>query len=164
MEKTLQNLKDAFAGESQTNRRYLAFAARAEEEGYPRVARLFRALAAAETVHAMNFLNALQVVKSTPENLQEALAGEMAAFEERYPVMGATARQEGHRQAEQSFTWAQGAEKSHGRLLEKAWKDPKAGLIADLFVCNLCGYVVEGAPPDTCPVCQATQPHFRRVD
>ena len=106
MEKSIQNLKEAFAGESQANRRYLAFADKADQEGYPQVARLFRAAAAAETVHAHNHLKALKAIGATAANLKEAIAGETSEFREMYPGMIAAAQAEGHREALRSFEFA----------------------------------------------------------
>jgi rubrerythrin len=99
MSKTEELLRTAFAGESQTNRRYLAFAARADQEGYPQVARLFRGAAASETVHAHNYLTALKGVRSTKENLQEAISVETAAYKKRYPEMIKVAKEEGNEEA-----------------------------------------------------------------
>ena len=127
-------------------------------------AHLFRALAAAETVHAMNHLRALQAVKSTAENPKEALAGEIAAFAERYPAMVAAARREGHREAARSFDFARGAEESHARLIQSAVEALEGMAPAELYVCRVCGYVVAGDPPDPRPVCQAGKEFFQKVD
>ncbi len=164
MEETNKNLKEAFAGESQTNRRYLAFAAKAEQEGYHQVARLFRGIAEAETIHAANYLQAMKTVKSTQENLKEALASENAAFQERYPKMVATARSEGHQEAERSFTYACGAEKSHAQLFKKVLETLEEMPQVDLYICIICGYTLEGDPPDICPVCKASKKFFKEID
>ena len=103
MDKSVANLKEAFAGESQANRTYLAFAEKADREGYPQVARLFRAAAEAETIHALNHLRALKAIQTTAENLKSALAGEVAEFEQMYPRMIAAAQAEGHKEAERTF-------------------------------------------------------------
>src|SRR3989304_5323258 len=113
MDKTTKDLWDAFAGESQANRKYLAFAAKAEQEGYPQVARLFRAAAEAETIHAHNHLRALKGIRSTKENLQEAITGEIHEFKEMYPGMIAAAKDAGHKEAERTFTFANEVEKVH---------------------------------------------------
>ncbi len=164
LEETSKNLKEALAGESQTNRRYLAFAAQAEQEGYHQAARLFRALAEAETVHAMNYLQTMQAIKSTRENLKEALASETAAFQERYPKMIATAKSEGQKEAERNFAYACGAENSHAQLFKKALANLEEMLPVDLYICTICGYAQEGAPPEFCPVCKASKESFTRVD
>src|SRR5512144_257893 len=118
--KSTQDLKDAFAGESQANRKYLAFAKQAEKDGYPQVARLFRAAAEAETVHAHNHLKALKAINSTADNLKEAIAGETAEFREMYPGMIAVAQAEGHKEALRSFEFANAVEKVHAQLFQKA--------------------------------------------
>jgi rubrerythrin len=164
MEETNKNLKEALAGESQTNRRYLAFAAKAAQEGYHQAARLFRGLAEAETVHAMNYLQTMRAVKSTRENLQEALASETAAFQERYPKMIATAKSEGQKEAERDFTYACGAENSHAQLFKKALDSLEDMPPVDLYICGVCGYAVEGAPPELCPVCKASKEFFKMVE
>jgi rubrerythrin len=164
MEETSKNLQEALAGESQTNRRYLAFAAKAEQEGYHQAARLFRGLAEAETVHAMNYLQTMRAVKSTRENLKEALASETAAFQERYPKMIATAKSEGQKEAERNFTYACGAENSHAQLFKKALDSLEDMPPVDLYICAVCGYALEGAPPEICPVCKASKEFFKMVE
>ena len=164
MEKSVANLKEAFAGESQANRTYLAFAEKADREGYPQVARLFRAAAEAETVHALNHLKALKEVHSTAENLRAAKAGEVAEFERMYPGMIAAAQAEGHKEAERTFNFANEVEKVHARLFQKALETMEARELVDIFVCPVCGYTVEGEAPDTCPVCKALKKFFRRID
>jgi rubrerythrin len=119
MDKTTKDLMEAFAGESQANRKYLAFAARADQEGYPQVARLFRAAAEAETIHAHNHLRALKGVKSTKENLQEAVDGEAHEFKEMYPGMIAAAKAAGNKEAERSFNFATKWKKSITRCTKK---------------------------------------------
>jgi rubrerythrin len=164
MSKTEQNLQEAFAGESQANRKYLAFAKKAEEEGFPQVARLFRAAAEAETVHAHNHLQALKAVKTTRENLQEALSGETHEFTEMYPQMIADAEAEGDAGALRSFTWANTVEKTHAALYQKLLD----GLDGDLgdypyWVCPVCGHTAENEPPERCPVCNAKGSRFLKV-
>ncbi|MEW6386736.1 MAG: rubrerythrin family protein [Thermodesulfobacteriota bacterium] len=164
MDKTDQNLAEAFAGESQANRRYLAFAEKADKEGYPQVARLFRAAAEAETIHAHNHLRALKAIRSTAENLKEAIAGETSEFREMYPGMITTAQAEGHKDAERTFSYANEVEKVHAQLFEKALKTMAEKKLVDIYVCPTCGYTVEGEPPDNCPVCNAKKQFFRRID
>ncbi|MBI4643843.1 MAG: rubrerythrin family protein [Deltaproteobacteria bacterium] len=164
MEKTVDNLKEAFAGESQANRRYLAFAAKAEQEGYAQIARLFRAAAAAETVHAHNHLKVLKGVRSTAENLQEAIDGETSEFREMYPRMITAAQAEGNKEAERTFTFANEVEKTHAALFQKALKNMADKTTVDYYVCSICGHTVAGEPPDTCPVCKAVKKFFNRVD
>lgn len=165
MDRTIKDLMDAFAGESQANRKYLAFAAKADQEGYPRVARLFRAAAEAETVHAHNHLRALKGVKSTAENLKEAIGGEFFEFKEMYPGMIAAAKEGGHKDAERSFVFANEVEKVHHALYEKALKSLEEKLAAvDMYICPVCGYTAEEHPPETCPVCGAKAKVFKKID
>jgi rubrerythrin len=165
MDKTTKDLMEAFAGESQANRKYLAFAAKAEAEGYPYVARLFRAAAEAETIHAHAHLRALKGVKSTKENLEAAISGEFHEFKEMYPGMIAAAKDAGHKEAERSFNFANEVEKVHHALYEKALKSLEEKLKAvDMYICPVCGYTVENEPPDNCPVCGAKGKTFRKID
>lgn len=167
MDKTTKDLMDAFAGESQANRKYLAFAAKADQEGYPRVARLFRAAAEAETIHAHNHLRALKGIKSTKENLQEAVGGETHEFKEMYPGMIAAAQAAGNKEAERTFNFANEVEKVHAQLYQKALDTldtPEAKKLVDIYVCPVCGYTVEEAPPDNCPVCNAKGKTFKKID
>ena len=164
MEKTVENLQEAFAGESQANRRYLAFAEKAEREGYAQIARLFRAAAAAETVHAHNHLKVLKGVKSTTENLQEAVAGETSEFREMYPRMIAAAQAEGNKDAERTFNFANEVEKIHAALFQKALKNLEDKAMTDIYVCSVCGYTVEGEAPENCPVCKAVKKMFKKID
>jgi len=164
MDKSVENLKEAFAGESQANRRYLAFAQKAEQEGYAQIARLFRAAAAAETVHAHNHLKVLKGVRSTADNLQEAIDGETSEFREMYPRMIAAAQAEGNKEAERTFTFANEVEKVHAQLFQKALKNLGDKKMVDIYVCSLCGHTVEGEPPDVCPVCKAVKKFFNRVE
>jgi rubrerythrin len=164
MGKTVEDLQEAFAGESQANRRYLAFAKKAEEEGYAQIARLFRAAAAAETVHAHNHLKVLKGVKSTAENLQEAIDGETGEFREMYPRMIANAQAEGNKEAERTFNFANEVEKTHAALFQKALKNLADKTMVEMYVCSICGHTVEGEPPEKCPVCNALKKFFNRVD
>lgn len=164
MSQTEQNLKEAFAGESQANRKYLAFAKKADKEGYPQAAKLFRAAAEAETVHAHAHLRVLKGVGSTAENLKEAIAGETHEFKSMYPGMIATAQSEGNKAAERSFDYANQVEKIHADLYQKALENLENLDDVDIHVCSVCGYTVEGEPPDTCPVCNAKGKAFFKVD
>ena len=164
MEKSIQNLKAAFAGESQANRKYLAFAEKAEKDGYPQVARLFRAAAEAETVHAHNHLRALKAINATADNLKEAIAGETAEFREMYPGMIAAAQAEGHKEALRSFEFANEVEKTHAQLFQKALANLEKKELVEVYVCTICGHTVEGEPPDQCPVCKALKKFFKKID
>jgi rubrerythrin len=166
MSSTEENLKTAFAGESQANRKYLAFAKKAEEEGFPNIAKLFRAIAEAETVHAHNYLRILKMIKSTKENLQAALNGEIYEFTEMYPDFVKIATQEGVQAAIVSFGYANQVEKIHGKLYEKALDTVGQGKDIEekeFFVCQVCGYTTEGEAPDTCPICGAPKEKFKKI-
>jgi len=164
MDKTTKDLMEAFAGESQANRKYLAFAAKADQEGYPQVARLFRAAAEAETIHAHNHLRALKGIKSTKENLQEAVGGEFHEFTEMYPAMITDAKNAGHKEADRTFTFANEVEKIHHDLFEKALKTMEEKKLVDIYVCPVCGYTVEDHPPEKCPVCNTKGEKFKKID
>jgi rubrerythrin len=164
MNATEKNLLEAFAGESQANRRYLAFAKKADKEGYPQVARLFRAAAEAETVHAHAHLRALGHVKTTAENLKEAVAGETHEFKEMYPDMIAAAKEEKNKAAERSFAFANEVEKVHAGLYQKALDNLDSLEETDYHVCSVCGYTCEKEPPEKCPVCGAKSSAFFKVD
>ena len=156
MNKTDKNLKDAFAGESQANRRYLAFAQKAEEEGFTQAAKLFKAAAEAETVHALNHLRVTGEVKSTLENLTTAFGGETFEFMKMYPEFLATAKQEENKQAAWSFDMANKVEQVHAKLYQKAidaLKSKKEMAKVDYYVCSVCGNTVEGEAPEKCPIC-----------
>ena len=167
MAKTRDNLNDAFAGESQANRRYLFFADKADEEGCPMIARLFRAAAEAETVHARNHLRVMEGVRSTKDNLKAAISGEQYEFTQMYPGFIEQAKAEGNTDAEASFSQANKVEKIHYTLYEKALRSLDGGEpLKDepYFVCQQCGYTVGGQAPEKCPVCGAPRKTFRRVE
>ena len=164
MSKSEQNLKDAFAGESQANRKYLAFAKQADKEGYPQAAKLFRAAAAAETVHAHAHLKALGGINSTAENLKEAVSGETFEFKQMYPEMIAAAKEEGNQSALRSFNYANDVEKIHAGLYQNAIDNLDALAEVDYYVCSVCGYTCESEAPDTCPVCNSKGKAFFKAD
>lgn len=162
---TEQNLQDAFAGESQANRRYLAFTKQAEQEGYSQIAKLFRAVAEAETIHAHSHLKHLGAIKSTADNLKEAISGETYEFREMYPPMIETAEAEGNKGAVRSFTYANEVEKIHAALYQKALDNlDQAQQDMDYYVCPVCGYTCENEPPESCPVCKAKAKAFFKVE
>jgi rubrerythrin len=166
MSKSVDNLKTAFAGESQANRRYLAFAKKADEAGFPQIAKLFRAAAAAETVHALNHLRAMDGVKDTRENLEVAIAGENYEVVSMYPTMLAEAETEGDKRAVRSFNYALQTEKIHETLYRKAaelfgkGKDMPA---TEYYVCPICGYTHEGPMEGRCPVCNTPGEKFEKI-
>lgn len=163
---TMDNLQDAFAGESQANRKYLAFAKKAEADGYPQVARLFRAVADAETVHAHAHLRVMGGIQDTADNLEVAIKGEGFEFQEMYPDYLAKAEEEGNRRAVFSFKNALAVEEIHYSLYQGALEAVKAGsdLPADkIFVCEVCGNTVYGQPPEKCPICGVAHTRFFEV-
>jgi len=165
MSKVDEFLQAAFAGESQANRKYLAFAAKADSEGYPQAARLFRAAAEAETVHAHNHLRTLKGIGSTAQNLEAAIAGETFEFKQMYPEMIAAAQAEGNKEAERTFKYANEVEKVHASLYQKLLDS--LGVSQEsypYYVCPTCGYTAEGNPPDVCPVCSVKAKMFKRID
>lgn len=165
MSNTEQYLKEAFAGESQANRKYLAFAAAADKEGYPQAARLFRAAAEAETVHAHNHLRVLKGIGTTKENLTQAVAGETHEFRSMYPEMIEAAKAEGNTDAERSFNFANEVEKVHARLYQKLLDNlDTARESYSYYVCPVCGYTAEGIPPDNCPVCGTKGKMFKEIN
>ncbi|MGB9299528.1 MAG: rubrerythrin family protein [Anaerolineae bacterium] len=163
--KTLENLKEAFAGESQANRKYLAFAKQADADGYPQVAKLFRAAAEAETIHAHAHLRAMEGVGSTKDNLLAAVGGETYEFESMYPGMIADAKKEGFKKAERSFDNANDVEQIHAKLYQKALDTlGQTVAVVDYYVCPVCGNTVEGKPTDPCPICGTPANRFFKVD
>jgi len=164
MSKTENDLMDAFAGESQANRKYLAFAKKAEAEGFKQVAKLFRAAAEAETVHAHNHLRELGGIKSTKENLESAIIGETHEFKSMYPQMIKDAQAEAVKGAERSFTYANEVEKIHADLYKKAIDNLGKNAETDYYVCSICGNTVEGEAPDECPICKSKKQAFKKVD
>jgi rubrerythrin len=164
---TSENLQDAFAGESQANRKYLAFAKKAEADGFPQVAKLFRAAAEAETVHAHAHFRVMGGIRDTASNLQAAIEGEGFEFQEMYPNYLAEAQAEGNKPAAYSFKNALAVEETHHGLYTEALKAVKEGKDlseAQIFVCPVCGHTVIGEPPDKCPVCGAPKARFFEVE
>jgi len=163
---TTNNLQDAFAGESQANRKYLAFAKQAERDNYPQLAKLFRAVAEAETIHAHAHLRALGGIKSSAENLQAAIDGEAHEFKMMYPGFLAEAQAEGNKAAAFSFKNALAVEEVHHGLYSRALAQIKAGkdlAAASIWVCSICGHTHIGDQPDHCEVCGAKKEKFFEV-
>jgi len=163
MSKTEENLKEAFAGESQASVRYLAFAEKADADGLPGTARLFRAAARAEVVHAFNHLRALAAIGETDENLKTALQGEALEFKEMYPAMVKEAVAENEIEARHSFEYAMSVEMVHHKLFEKAMENESANAATRFFVCPVCGYTVRDEAPKKCPYCGADRKKFIEV-
>nr|HPI97925.1 rubrerythrin family protein [Synergistales bacterium] len=135
MKKTMENLAAAFAGESQANRKYLAFAKQADKEGYSQVAKLFRAVAEAETIHAHSHLKEMGGINSTEENLRSAMEGEIYEFSEMYPEFIEVARKEGAKSSERTFHFANEAEKAHAELYRKALEGLGSEKEVEYYLC-----------------------------
>jgi len=165
MPTTNENLATAFAGESQANRKYLAFAKQAEKEGYGQIAKLFRAAADAETIHAHYHLGNMGGVGDTLKNLEEAVGGETYEFTSMYPPMLAQAQAEGHK-SKVAFNYALEAEKVHARLFKQALDALKGGKDLskmDVYLCPVCGDVEFGEPPEKCPICGAPKAKYQKI-
>ncbi len=163
---TQDDLSAAFAGESQANRKYLAFAGKADKDGFSQVAKLFRAAADAETIHAHGHLRAMGGIKDTVENLRVAVEGEHYEFREMYPNFLKTAQEEGHKRAEVSFKNALGAEEVHHNLYTQALAAVEAGKDLDsmaIYLCPVCGNLELGEVPDKCPICNLPGSKFTEV-
>ena len=165
MSKSSDGLKAAFAGESQANRKYLAYAKKADDEGFPQVAKLFRAAGAAETVHALTHFRTLGEIKSTTENLQAAIDGESYEATTMYPEFIADATAEGDKGALRSFTYALAAEKVHEELYRAALQNlaDKPTEVYDYYVCPVCGYTSPRSAPERCPVCATPGARFEKI-
>lgn len=165
MATTTENLKEAFAGESQANQKYRAFAKKAEAEGFVNIAKLFRTTAEAERIHAEGHLKALDMIASTADNLQAAIDGETYEFKEMYPPMVELAVADGHK-AKTMFKFAVDAEAVHANIYTKALEAVKKGIdldVTDFYLCPVCGYIELGATPEKCPVCGAKGTIFQQV-
>lgn len=165
-DKTQRNLYEAFVGEAKAHCRLLAFARKAEEEGYPQVAKLFRAISAAEGVHADNHLRLLgeAVVRDTQANLDFSFETEKMVNGVYYPQFIKEAEEEGNRAAALTFSQARDVEEGHARLYEKALRYLLRDEDADYYICQVCGYVSDGVLPEVCPVCGAKKELFRRIE
>jgi rubrerythrin len=167
MSNTKENLGAAFAGESQASRKYLFFAEKAEQEGHKQVAKLFRAAADAETVHARNHLKVMQGIKSTTENLVAARGGENYEFTQMYPEFIKQAEAEGNDKAKDTFNLANKVEQIHHALFNAALSKVERGEpIAEkpIYVCQYCGNTVEGQAPEKCPICGAPRKMFKLIE
>jgi rubrerythrin len=167
MAKTADNLKEAFAGESQASTKYLAFARKADQEGYSQAAKLFRAAATAETFHARNHLDVMEGIKSTQDNLKEAISGENMEHVKMYPEFIEEANKEQKPKAARTFDFARMVEMMHESLYKGALDALQKGgkpQVTEYSVCQVCGCTVEGKAPDRCPVCGAPRNQFLKVD
>ncbi len=166
MGKTEENLMAAFAGESQANRKYLAYAKKAEKDGFPQIGRLFRAVAHAETVHAHNHLRVFGGINATLENIKAAIEGEHYEFTKMYPEFLEDAKNEEKKAAERTFDFANQVEKIHHDLYSRALKAVEKGKDLpekSIYVCDVCGMTVEDEIPDKCPICGASHERFTKM-
>ncbi len=164
--KSDDNLKTAFAGESQANRKYIAFSRKAEQDGFPQVAKLFMAASEAETVHALNHLRVLKEVGSTSDNLKAAKNGEVYEHNIMYPDFIKEAESENRNDAKMTFDYANKVEKVHAGLYQEAIEAVESDKdleVADYSVCQICGYTVKGEAPDVCPICGSVKERFKKV-
>ncbi len=167
MGKTEEDLMAAFAGESQANRKYLAYAIKAEKDGFTQVGRLFRAVAHAETVHAHNHLRVYGGINTTLKNIKASIEGEHYEFTNMYPEFLEDAKEEGRKAAERTFDFANQVEKIHHDLYSRALKAVESGNDLPekpLYVCEVCGYTIEDGIPDKCPICGASHERFIKIE
>ena len=163
-EKTQKNLKIAFQGESEAHFRARGFALAADKEGFPQIAKLFRAMAEGEAIHSLKMLKLRGIVKDTEANLERAFGTESFALEEAYPRLIREAEQEGEKAAAITFSQARDVEEFHAELYKKAINDMMAERESAYHVCTVCGYITDGEVPERCPVCQAKAKMFKKVD
>lgn len=164
---TIENLRDAFSEESQANKKYLAFAIRADQDTLPQIARLFRATADSENVHALNHLRILKEVGSTEENLRAAVEGETHEFQKVYPKFLKEAKKEKRADAAWSFDVANKVEEIHSTLYSKIIETLRTGgrpIMAAYYVCQACGNTVEKEAPDKCPICSSSKDKFKEIE
>jgi len=165
MASTKDNLSEAFAGESQANQKYRAFAKKAEKDGFSNVARLFSTTAEAERIHAEGHLGALEGIGSTADNLQAAIDGETYEYTEMYPPMLKQAEEDGHK-AKRMFGFAVKAEQVHATLYAKALEAVRSGQDlseTEFYLCPYCGHIEFGKAPESCPICGAKAEMFVQV-
>lgn len=163
-QKTEKNLAYAFAAESKASTRNSTFARKAENEGYSQIARLFRAVSEAESVHARRYLRLMRgKIGSTEENLETAFQNEIKANVEEYPKLIKDAAQEGNERVLKAFSQSRDVESRHAELYKKALNDMVADRETEFYVCQICGYIDEDKAPDKCPICGAIQEKFKLV-
>ena len=163
---TVENVKEAYAGESQANRKYQAFSDKAADEGFRNIATLFKAASEAEAIHAKKFLKVLGAIGSTQNNLKESIAGETHEFTEMYPGFVKVAESEKKTDAVLAFTYAMKAEQVHAKLYKKALALLQAGNDMGrekIFLCPVCGNIELGKTPDKCPICGVFGKQFREI-
>jgi rubrerythrin len=165
MPTTKEDLKEAFAGESQANQKYRAFAKKALRDGYPNIAKLFTTTAEAEKIHAEGHLRALEGIGATVENLKDAIAGETYEYKEMYPPMHDQAIKENHK-AQLMFKYVISAEDVHAQLYKLALDAAEQGKDldeTDFYLCPVCGHIEFGKPEENCPICGALASKYVQV-
>jgi rubrerythrin len=163
MSKTEKNLQEAFAGESQANRKYLAYAEKAEKDGYSSAAKLFRAAAEAETIHAHAHFRLMKGIGDTRQNLEHAVSGETHEYKSMYPAFVADAANENETAAKRIFEYALEAERVHAELYAEMLDNLDKKEEAEFYLCPVCGYIAKNALPDNCPICQAKASVFKKI-
>jgi len=163
MGKTEENLKQAFGGECEASIRYMAFADKAEADGYPGAARLFRAASKAEMVHALSHFKASGAIKETQDNLEAAVNGETFEFNQMYPSMIKDAVDEKEIEARHSLEYAMSIEMVHAKLFKKALEEEDLNSSANYYVCPVCGHTVRGKAPKKCPYCGVDEKKFMEI-
>lgn len=162
-EKTANNVHTAFVGEAKANQRLLMYAKKAEEEGLPQIAHLFRAVAAAEAVHSRRHFALLEAVADTQTNLERAFQSETAVNGVHYPEMMRQAEEDGEQTAALVFSQARDVEEEHANLYKRALNDLIAQRFTEYYVCTVCGHIAEREPPEKCPICGALKSKFEKV-
>lgn len=165
MSKTMENLATAFSGESQANRKYLAFAAKAQSEGHRQAALMFKAAAEAETIHSLLEFKAMGMIKDTASNLKAAAAGETYEFTSMYPPFIEDAKAEGNKEAQRVFEFANEAEKIHAALYNEVLANLGKDDGDDFFYCTTCGHVYKGKEaPTECPICHSGKTAYKKAE
>jgi rubrerythrin len=163
---TKENAMEAFAGESQANRKYQAFAEKAESDGYLNIAKLFKAASEAEAIHAKKLMKALGMIGSTRDNLEQAVAGETHEYTEMYPAFVQEAESDKQSDALLAFNYALKAEEVHAGLYKEALKSLNAGQDMSnrtVWLCPVCGNIFLGQAPEKCPICNVFKKMFREI-
>lgn len=178
---TMQNMRDAFGGECAAHMRYIIFSERAELEGFTNMARMLRAIAFAEAVHASSHYRQTRemlgdfpvrftapfIYERTVDNLKKSYEAEISESKHMYPAFAAVAKEENDKRAQQNFEWAAEVEKGHAEMIERVLgyteKTASEPVLGDIYVCDICGYIVEGGPPESCPICKAKHMRFKLI-
>lgn len=163
-EKIREALREAYVGEAKAVLRLKMFADRADKDGYPQIARLFRVIAFSEEIHGMRALRVLKEIKTTEENLAESFESEKTVAEIAYDRFVKMAEQAGDKQALLHFSQSRDVEETHAKLYKQAMNHFMEERQAVYHVCKVCGYVADGVLPEECPVCAAKKDQFTTFD